>query len=164
MYSCSGLEELAIVCFWPQWCSCRATHRVIWLNRVSRLLPLWSDGNIPIVPVRQGNVLKRCSVAAMITNNSPLHPQHPRVLQIQTCSWIRQKGTSLACISSGVPRVWSDVTRQSVDRAGPTLMKVMHTFWHQNSCILMISTLLRNTVFWDDTRCGSCKNRHFGGT
>jgi hypothetical protein len=26
------------------------------------------------------------------------------------------------------------------------------------------SAILKNGVFWDVTPCGSCKNRHFGGT
>jgi hypothetical protein len=29
---------------------------------------------------------------------------------------------------------------------------------------VFMAVTIKNTVFWDVTQCGSCKNRHFGGT
>jgi hypothetical protein len=34
---------------------------------------------------------------------------------------------------------------------------------HVRSEVFMAVTM-KSTVFWDVTSCGSCKNRHFGGT
>jgi hypothetical protein len=78
LYLCSGLEALSIVLLLDAITRLRSnTTSHPGVNKMC-LLPLRSDGNVRIVPVRQGNVLKRRGVVDMITNNSLPHPHYPR--------------------------------------------------------------------------------------
>jgi hypothetical protein len=59
-------------------------------------------------------------------------------------------GTTLAVTSKVLERV----TRGNIPEDG-----ILHVIFEVFTAVAM-----KNCVFWDVTRCGSCKNRRFGGT
>jgi hypothetical protein len=47
----------------------------------------------------------------------------------------------------------------------PFALHCIHTYIHTDMRFEVSAALpMRNAIFWDVTPCGSCKNRHFGGT
>jgi hypothetical protein len=59
---------------------------------------------------------------------------------------------------------WFAGTAISVDELLPQISKQdRHQLLHVRFEDFMVMTM-KNAIFWDVTPCGSCKNRHFGGT
>jgi hypothetical protein len=61
---------------------------------------------------------------------------------------------------------FTDRGRRHVPQYGDSVSDAAETqTWHHlNATEVFTAVTMKNGVFWDVTPCGSCKNRHFGGT